>query len=60
MAKHNSDYPKATIIKVAKGDYKIITKKSFLAKNEEVDKHFKSQTKAIDWAYGHGFINVEW
>jgi hypothetical protein len=51
--------PTASIVKHGKGDYRIVTKKSFLAKNVEVEKHFKSVTKAYEWAYTHGFTNIE-
>lgn len=51
--------PTASIVKQGKGDYRIVTKKSFWAKNEEVEKHFKSVTKAYEWAYTHGFTDIE-
>ena len=47
--------PTATICKVNKGDFEIVVKKSLTAKNIKVDKHFKSQNKAIDWALKNGY-----
>lgn len=51
--------PTASIVKQGRGDYRIVTKKSFLERNVEVEKHFKSVTKAYEWAYTHGFTNIE-
>lgn len=58
MAKTNF-IPTATIIKAGKGDYQVVTKKSFLAKEQTVEKHFKTQNKAIDWCYANGFTKIQ-
>ena len=47
--------PTATIGKVAKGHYEVVIKKSFMAKTMKVEKRFKSQTKAIEWALFNGY-----
>lgn len=47
--------PTATIGKVAKGHYEVVVKKSFMAKEMKVEKRFKSQTKAIEWALLNGY-----
>lgn len=45
----------ASISKVAKGHYEVVVKKSFMAKTMKVEKRFKSQTKAIEWALLNGY-----
>lgn len=47
--------PTATICKINKGSFEVVVKRSPTEQNIKVDKHFKSQNKAIDWALQNGF-----
>ena len=47
--------PTATICKISKGSFEVVVKKSTTGQNIKVDKHFKSQSKAIDWALHNGY-----
>lgn len=47
--------PTATICKIDKGNFEIVVKKSLTEKNIKIEKHFKSQTKATDWALKNGY-----
>lgn len=51
----NKFTPTATICKVNKGSFEVVVKRSSTEQNIKVDKHFKSQNKAIDWALHNGF-----
>ena len=47
--------PTATICKINKGSFEVVVKKSPTAKNIKIEKRFKSQTKATDWALQNGY-----
>ena len=51
----NEFIPTATICKVEKGNFEVVVKKSLTEKNVKVEKHFKSQMKAVDWALQNGY-----
>lgn len=51
----NKFIPVATICKINKGSFEVVVKKSPTEQNLKVNKHFKSQNKAIDWALQNGF-----
>lgn len=51
----NKFIPTATICKIDKGNFEVVVKNSSTEKNIKVDKHFKSQNKAIDWALKNGY-----
>jgi hypothetical protein len=51
----NKFTPTATICKIAKGDFEVVVKKASDEENVKVEKHFKSQIKAMDWALKNGY-----
>lgn len=51
----NKFIPTATICKIDKGNFEVVVKKSSAEKNVKVEKHFKSQTKAVEWALQNGY-----
>ena len=51
----NKFTPTATICKINKDSFEVVVKRSLTEQNIKVDKHFKSQNKAIDWALQNGF-----
>lgn len=51
----NKFTPTATICKINKGSFEVVVKRSPTEPNIKVDKHFKSQTKATNWALQNGY-----
>lgn len=51
----NKFIPTATICKINKGSFEVVVKKASDEENVKVDKHFKSQNKAVDWALKNGY-----